>query len=101
MSKMETGGPAYPFVVETGPDYYGRKSHKVEQGMTIRDQFAAHALNQAVMDYDRVEVHPNDNHNNSLLPYATKGAGTRESIIARQAYRYADAMLAARGGDRD
>lgn len=81
MSKIETGGPAYPFVVETGPDYYGRKSHKVERGMTIRDQFAAHALN-------------------GLLA-ADQECGFKPDVAAEYAYRFADAMLRARGGDRD
>jgi pullulanase/glycogen debranching enzyme len=60
-------------------------------GMTLRDWFASQALPQSVLDYDR-----KDNRANKILPYATKGVGTREEIIACQAYRYADAMLKAR-----
>ena len=92
MDDINTGGTAFP--CEGGSD----SGLFADPGMTLRDYFAASALPQAVLDYDRVETHPNDNHKNPLLPYATKGAGTRESIIARQAYRYADAMIAAREG---
>ncbi|MTH96550.1 Arc family DNA-binding protein [Roseibium sp. RKSG952] len=65
------------------------------QRETLRDHFAACALPEAINDYDRVGRSPNSN-GESLLPYATKAVGTREEIIARQAYRYADAMLKAR-----
>ncbi|WP_455296425.1 hypothetical protein [Brucella pituitosa] len=92
MAEIKTGGAAFPCEGGSESGLYA------DPGMTLRDYFAANALPQSVLDYDRVEQHPNDNHKKSLLPYATKGAGSRESIIARQAYRYADAMIAAREG---
>lgn len=75
MSKIKTGGPAYPLAVETGPDFYGRKSHKVEQGMSLRDYFAGQAL--------------------ASWPVADHGSDADD--LARKCYALADAMLAARG----
>ncbi len=75
MSKIKTGGPSYPFAVDTGPDFYGRKSHKVEQGMTLRDYFAGQAL--AGRNVQRTYKTWED--------------------MAADCYEIADAMLAARG----
>lgn len=74
-------------------------------GMTLRDWFAGLALPQAVLDYGEPSGHPvtgqRKDRGNPVLPYASKGVGTREEIIARQAYRYADALLSAReAGDQ-
>lgn len=85
MSK-DTGGPAFPI----SSDVIGHWG-----GMTLRDYFAAQALSQAVEDYDRKTRGVMDTKIN-VLPWATQVTGTREQIIARQAYRYADAMLEAR-----
>lgn len=69
-------------------------------GMTLRDYMAAAALPQAVEDYGQPSssntAGQRCDRGNPVLPYATNVAGTREQIIARQAYRYADAMLEAR-----
>ena len=62
-----------------------------QPGMSLRDYMATASLQQAVEDYTR-----KDHTGNPLLPHAAKPIGTREDIIARQAYRYADAMLKAR-----
>lgn len=64
--------------------------------MTLRDYFAGEALTGAIQDYDRKTRGPVDTQDN-VLPWATSAIGTREEIIARQAYRYADAMLKTRG----
>lgn len=65
-----------------------------------RDWFAGHALPQAVEDYGQPELGrvtgQRRDRGNPVLPYATSNTMTREQIIARQAYRYADAMLDAR-----
>jgi hypothetical protein len=71
-----------------------------QPGMTLRDYIAAAALPQAVMDYGE-PLHGSSSgqrrdRGKPVLPYATSGAGTREEIIARQAYKYADAMMRAR-----
>nr|WP_312351747.1 hypothetical protein [Brucella intermedia] len=83
MSKIKTGGPAFPLAVETGPDFYGRKSHKVEQGATLRDYFAAKAMSAIQQrGFQMFEKHEED---------------LTDENIAREAYALADAMLAARG----
>jgi hypothetical protein len=88
-----TGGPAFG---------HGNPNDGGAPGMSIRDWFAGQALDQAVQDYDRMGRTPYME-GGRLLPYEAKAVGTREEIIARQAYRYADAMLKARcgGGDHD
>jgi hypothetical protein len=94
------GGPAFPrpgYTDATG-DWPVFLRH--EEGMTLRDYIAGQALPQAVEDYDRKTRGVMDTKNN-VLPWATKETGTREEIIARQAYRYADAMLKARETDND
>lgn len=69
--------------------------------VSLRDYFAAAALPQAVEDYGEpgngAATKQRRDRGNPVLPYAATGAGSREEIIARQAYRYADAMLSARG----
>lgn len=87
----------YAFPVAPGDVQYW------QPGMSLRDYMAAAALPQAVLDYGE----PNSlssagqrrDRGSPVLPYATKATGTREEIIARQAYRYADAMMKARMTD--
>ena len=71
-----------------------------QPGMTLRDYMAAAALPQAVEDYGEPELGDGSKQRrdkgNPVLAYATPATGSREEIIARQAYRYADAMMAAR-----
>lgn len=61
----------------------------------IRDFFAGQALPEAVNDYGRNNEHPHKK-GDRLLPHECSALGSREDIIARQAFRYADAMLKAR-----
>lgn len=65
---IKTGGPAFPFVESEGPC-------NVAEGMTLRDYFAAKAMQ-------------------GLL--ASDATADMEEFSSR-AYRMADAMLAARG----
>ena len=82
MSKINTGGPAFPYAVETGPDYYGRKSHIIQEGATLRDYFAAKAMSAIQQrGFEMFEKYEED---------------LTEESIAREAYALADAMLAAR-----
>lgn len=73
MSKIETGGPAFPACNEANVNG--------TMGMTLRDYFAAQAL-AGLMAHETIEyLSPND--------------------IAERAYEKADAMIRIRGGDRD
>ncbi len=66
MSNTNTGGPAFPIVAE-------HESHVLEIGMTLRDYFAANAMNA----------------------FLSRDGGTLE-MDAEAAYKMADAMLKAR-----
>ena len=95
--KINDGGPAFQLTRESS-------FMKNYEGMTLRAYFAAAALPQAVLDYG--EPSQNDSagqrrdRGNPVLPYASKAIGSREEIIAMQAVRYADALIAelAKGG---
>jgi hypothetical protein len=89
---IDNGGPAFPIADPEKHTIDGLWSD-FASGMSLRDWFAGQALTQSVDDYDRHEKRvPNFG---PLLPHASR-LMTREEIIARQAYRYADAMLAVR-----
>lgn len=78
-----TGGQAFPGIeiVEYGSG--PRAEHHV--GMTLRDYFAAKALPALINAAFTQDV-------------SSKAGGTvTEEVIAKQAYHFADAMLAARG----
>ena len=92
--KTDESGPAFPGGIAVG---VAGDIYESGRGMSLRDWFAGQALSAAVEDYDRKTRGVNDTKDN-VLPWACKGTGTREQIIARQAYLYADAMLAAREG---
>ena len=70
--KINTGGPAYPRVVE-----YLEYS---ESGMTLRDYFAGQAVGEVIAYFGNMQI---------------KGEGAPEAF-ARKAYVIADAMIAAR-----
>ena len=91
MSAFNDGGPAFPLA--TTPDTVDY------HGMSLRDWFAGQAFSQAVDDYGQPEMMKSTGQRRDrgapVLPYATAEMA-REMIIARHAYRYADAMLKAR-----
>jgi hypothetical protein len=69
---VETGGPAFPIVVDP-------KQSAIEfEGMTLRDFFAAHSLPLA----------------------AGYAGGGRPETVALLAYQFADALIAVRAGRR-
>ena len=74
MSKDKTGGPAFPFPAYTYPN--GEINHG-EGGMTLRDYFAAKAM-QGLLSAD-------------------DGFTMGSSLVAELAYDQADAMLKERG----
>ncbi len=82
MSK-QTGGQAFP---RQQWDYDGQNNvlQYQEEGMTLRDYFAAKALSGWLASYPESNCHP-------------VAAGNADEV-AKQAYMLADAMLKARGG---
>lgn len=68
MSKENNGGPAYPT--------------QGYEGLTVRDYFAAKAMQGWLASYPESEQHPVANH--------------RENMVAELSYLMADAMLKAR-----
>ena len=76
MSNINTGGPAFPVTGYETRDDQGLVA-VFQNGMTLRDYFAAKAMQGFVSDSDwRVDMHPDE--------------------TARAAYSQADAMLKAR-----
>jgi hypothetical protein len=92
MDNKDSGGRAFPVLcnIKDGSDWIAR------DGMTLRDWFAGQALPQAVEDYGTPGIRGRANHGKRITPYSAEAVGTREQIIARQAYIYADAMIEAR-----
>ena len=93
MSKIEDGGPAFP-VVKDQYDYgYEKEMPKqVALGMTLRDYFAAKAM-QGLLSAPYAE---NEDH---MTVSISDGLGFRDGMrgrIAVAAYAMADAMLKAR-----
>lgn len=77
MNKINDGGPAFPNV----PDGAGSRWADWDMGMTLRDYFAAKAMQAQLTAFWAMETHHGWSHDE----------------IAREAYAIADAMLAARG----
>jgi len=84
MSAKDTGGPAFP-----REDYQlnGAGGKLGQEGMTLRDYFAAKAMQARMSDYKSMM---------SLVEYAEKADQVLSKVIAEQAYDMADAMLKAR-----
>ena len=74
--KGDNGGPAFPNV----PDGAGDKWDDWDKGMSMRDYFAAKAMQGAIA-------------NNS---FADTGSDHEIEWVVRLSYKYADAMLKAR-----
>ena len=80
----ETGGPAFP---RPASDAHEWGTHKPQEGMTLRDYFAAKAMQSILRGYDTVTSFEEDEVNDPEgMP----------SLIAEDAYIMADAMLKAR-----
>ena len=90
--QINDGGPAFPV---PGNVAWDRTENTALAGMSLRDKFAEAALRQSAVDYGETGD-GQYNKGDRRLPYACEALGSREDIIARQAYRYADAMLRAR-----
>lgn len=91
------GGPAFGSMGKLQKHEYGRRSESVsyvpeggQEGMSLRDYFAAKALPQVI---DCVDT--------TLRLHKLKEGATMDDIkrhAAKEAYSWADAMLAAREG---
>ncbi|OMG85419.1 hypothetical protein [Achromobacter xylosoxidans] len=79
MNKINDGGPAFPNV----PEGAGSRWADWDMGMTLRDYFAAKAMQGWLSSYGPDDKHP-----------ATAGDA---DFVAQRSYAMADAMLAARG----
>lgn len=82
MGKINTGGPAFPFIQWRSPD--GMIGTDLSAGMTLRDWFAGQALPQVMNSVSGLD-----------MPTGTTSKMLSE-VIAVQAYELADAMLAER-----
>ena len=81
MSNTHTGGPAFP-----GFDYIDQHGKKNPEGMTLRDYFAAKAMQGLMAGRWKADMHG--------IPYDAYRADADE--WAKSAYHFADAMLKAR-----
>lgn len=79
MSALNDGGSAFPVPPERVNMVWDNAHWSyADRGMTLRDYFAGQALHGILMNY------------------TTEKFGATEEMVARYAYRYADAMLAER-----
>ena len=86
-TEQEDGGPAFPMGIAEGVHRtHGAYSQK---GMSLRDYFAATALQGALASKETLEAA-------ALLITRSDGSVTLERLIAIRSYAFADAMLAAR-----
>lgn len=90
MSEKQTGGPAFPLLYDPYVDHpaHGRVhrtavGEEIQEGMTLRDYFAAKAMQGMIVAGHDSEM---------------RGHPDWEDEFARIAYRTADAMLKAREG---
>ena len=81
MSKQETGGPA--FARPSWPGAIGG----AQEGMTLRDYFAAKAMQAILPQYQNVFDDETGGEDDPSFP----------ELLAKDAYTMADAMLKARG----
>jgi hypothetical protein len=81
MTTKEIGGPAFPIPLNPGQSYQG---HSTCDGMTLRDYFAAKAMQGMLAHPTRYKPRPHE----ANLHWHT--------AMASEAYEIADAMLAVR-----
>lgn len=80
MSEIKDGGPAFPIVADGGPD--SGLHPEIQYGMSLRDFFAGMAM-QGILAAN-AQTHEEVTDQNV------------DYVVAREAYRSADAMLAER-----
>jgi hypothetical protein len=102
MSKIDNGGPAFPRPAFTTSDVTIQdfNGHAEQDGMTLRDYFAAKAMNALIDGYDheaRRASNPDSRTGFDDLPHKDGSSdATYAGQLADEAYLIADAMLAAR-----
>lgn len=88
MSEINTRGPAFPvqdpFLLSP---MHESDMKRIASGMTLRDYFAAKAMQARLTDYESCK---------SLLDHAKKSGLAFAEEVAAQAYDMADAMLTQR-----
>lgn len=82
-AEINDGGPAFPMAGSTREWDDVKKQWKPQDGMTLRDWFAGQALGH-------VAVYSLSNE------WSSRGGPEWRNEAAREAYRFADAMIAAR-----
>ncbi|MND60596.1 hypothetical protein D3C80_518280 [compost metagenome] len=90
MSGVNTGGPAYPYVIVTKSDGATGApiQHEVSVGMTLRDHFAGIAMGALY----------SNGQTQAIMSRCAKYDGVAATTYAAKAsYEIADAMIAARG----
>lgn len=96
MNELESdGGPAFPQPATDDGHACNTPYQMAGGGMSMRDYFAAAAL-QGILSgtMTRVEIHKSVHVKSASLPASV--IEPSEGVAASLAYRYADAMLAAR-----
>lgn len=83
---MDNGGPAFPVELPGEPRGKAGPTRHCFPGMTLRDYFAAKALQAMLGNKDALDSL------NAIVP-----ADDQDNALARQSYRFADAMLKERG----
>jgi hypothetical protein len=86
MSDINTGGPAFPSKKRIYKAGYPTAEFEPVGGMTLRDYFAAKAMQSTLADNTYVE--------------RTETAAEWLAIVAKSSYEIADAMLSARSTEK-
>jgi hypothetical protein len=96
MNAKRTGGPAFPRpaseFTQSGTLADGNEAVGAQDGMSLRDYFAAKALHAAIIAMSNFEPGLEQ-----TRAEATRRGVSLDELLATQAYITADAMLAARG----
>lgn len=88
---MKDGGPAFP--TREIRDGEGNGIRQAEDGMTLRDYFAAQAMSAEIIT-STSDATPESAY--ALMAAAKAARRTPEQQVASNAYKWADAMLAER-----
>lgn len=79
----DTGGPAFPRARSADPEEFHKpETYHAQEGATLRDYFATHALNGILADH--------------VSRLTRQEALLSPDLVAKACYDYADAMIAER-----